>query len=112
VITTHVLDTSRGLPAAGVLVTLEVQGADASWIPIGHGDTDEDGRLMSLIPANVPIAPGVYRIVFDSGHYFRARGTKAFYPSVSIVFETMPGERHYHVPLLLAPFGYSTYRGS
>ncbi len=111
-ITTHVLDTATGKPAAGVPVRLERHGGGDRWEAIGGGDTDADGRLRTLMPGDAPLAPGVYRLVFDAAHYFRAHGTKAFYPSVIVVFETAPGERHYHVPLLLAPFGYSTYRGS
>ncbi len=108
-ITTHVLDTALGKPAAGVLVTLEIrEGAD--WLPIGTGATDADGRLQTLTPA-APAA-GVYRISFDTGAYFARSGTATFYPEVRIVFEVSDPAVHFHVPLLLAPFGYSTYRGS
>jgi 5-hydroxyisourate hydrolase len=111
-ITTHVLDTARGRPAANVTVLLEqMTGAD-HWIAIGRGETDTDGRLRTLMPGTTPLTPGVYRLVFDTGGYFQAQGVRAFYPEVVIVFETTPGEKHYHVPLLLAPFGYTTYRGS
>jgi 5-hydroxyisourate hydrolase len=106
-ITTHVLDTSCGRPAAGVPVRLEHAGAT-----LGSGATDADGRLRDLLPADAPLAPGVYRLVFDTGTYFRGEGTDAFYPHVVIDFEVLDGAQHYHVPLLLNPFGYSTYRGS
>lgn len=106
-ITTHVLDTARGRPAAGVPVRLEHGGT-----VLGSGATDADGRLRGLTPADGPLAPGVYRLVFDTGAYFRAQGTEAFYPHVSIDFHVRDGAQHHHVPLLLSPFGYSTYRGS
>lgn len=106
-ITTHVLDTSRGRPAAGIVVRLERGGAE-----LAHGRTDADGRLRDLLPADAPLQPGVYRLVFDTGPYFRDAGVEAFYPHVSIDFEIRDAGQHYHVPLLLSPFGYSTYRGS
>lgn len=106
-ITTHVLDTSRGRPAAGVPVRLEHAGT-----VLGSGVTDADGRLRDLLPAGQPLAPGVYRLVFDTGAYFGERETEAFYPHVAIDFHVRDGAQHYHVPLLLNPFGYSTYRGS
>ena len=106
-ITTHVLDTSRGRPAAGVGVRLEHGGAE-----LAHGRTDADGRLRDLLPDGMPLQPGVYRLVFDTGAYFREAGVEAFYPHVSIDFEIRDAAQHYHVPLLLNPFGYSTYRGS
>jgi len=106
-ITTHVLDTARGRPAAGVPVRLERDGR-----ALGTGTTDEDGRLRGLLPAGGPLAPGIYRLVFDTGAYFLAQGTEGFYPHVAIDFQVRDGTRHHHVPLLLSPFGYSTYRGS
>jgi 5-hydroxyisourate hydrolase len=105
-VTTHVLDTSHGRPAAGVEVTLE-QGPD--WSEVGSGRTGEDGRLAEL---GSLAAPGTYRLRFATGAYFEAAGTPAFFPEVAIQFSVeRPGE-HFHVPLLLSPFGYSTYRGS
>ncbi|HEU0301768.1 MAG TPA: hydroxyisourate hydrolase [Longimicrobium sp.] len=106
-ITTHVLDTSRGRPAAGVVVRLE-RGAAV----LASGRTDADGRLRDLLPEHVPLHPGVYRLVFDTGVYFRDQALEAFYPHVAIDFEVRDPAQHYHVPLLLSPFGYSTYRGS
>ncbi|MGH9382908.1 MAG: hydroxyisourate hydrolase [Vicinamibacterales bacterium] len=111
-ITTHVLDTAHGRPAAGVPVTLERQTAGEQWERIGQGETDSDGRLRTLMPEDSLLIAGVYRLVFDVATYFHARGSQSFYPSVVIVFEAVAGEAHYHVPLLLSPFGYSTYRGS
>ena len=111
-ITTHVLDTSTGRPATKVAVRLERDRGDATWEVLGRGETDGDGRLRTLMPAGAAIAPGHYRLTFDTGRYFDHARTTTFYPHVVIVFEILPGETHYHVPLLISPFGYSTYRGS
>ena len=111
-ITTHVLDTAVGRAAAGVHVLLERRGDNGEWQSISRGSTDNDGRLRTLYPDHQPLTAGVYRLTFDTERYFDAQGVTAFYPEVSVVFETMPGERHYHVPLLLSPFGFSTYRGT
>ena len=111
-ITTHILDTARGGAAAGVRVLLEQRGDNGEWQSINRGTTDGDGRLRTLYPDHQPLAPGVYRLTFDTGRYFETQGVTAFYPEVTVVFETMPGEKHYHVPLLLSPFGFSTYRGT
>lgn len=110
-ITTHVLDTSRGAPAAGVHVLLEMQEAPNSWRPVGRGITDGDGRLRTLM-AHEPLQVGVYRLVFNTLQYFEAQGMPTFYPRVIVEFETSAGQAHYHVPLLLSPFGYTTYRGT
>ncbi|HVT02007.1 MAG TPA: hydroxyisourate hydrolase [Thermoanaerobaculia bacterium] len=110
-ITTHVLDMSVGLPAGDVPVRLEIQTGD-SWRTLGSGRTDADGRLRTLLPEGATVAPGVYRISFDTASYFSGRGMKSFFPSVAIVFTIEDPSQHYHVPLLLSPFGYSTYRGS
>ncbi len=111
-ITTHVLDTNRGRPANGVRVELEARDSSGSWRQIGHGTTDGDGRLRTLMPDGVPVEPGAYRLTFDTGEYFARRGVAAFYPRVTVEFTTAAGEAHYHVPLLISPFGYTTYRGS
>jgi 5-hydroxyisourate hydrolase len=111
-ITTHVLDTAHGRPAAGVPITLDRMVEDGGWQLVGTGNTDPDGRLRSLIPDAGPAPPGVYRLTFDTNTYFAAHGIKSFYPYVTVTFEVMQGDSHYHVPLLLSPFGYSTYRGS
>ncbi len=118
-ITTHILDTSRGAPAAGVAVALAAQVAresgdfspDRAWRECGRGRTDGDGRCANLCGAD-KLAGGVYRLIFDTGGYFAARGVACFYPQVSVVFAIADDGQHYHVPLLLNPFGYSTYRGS
>jgi 5-hydroxyisourate hydrolase len=110
-ITTHVLDTSRGRPAAGIAVVLERYDGDA-WEEMGRGSTDADGRLRSLLPAGAPVAAGTYRLLFETGAWFDGLSTAAFYPRVVVEFVVTAGDAHYHVPLLLSPFGYSTYRGS
>jgi 5-hydroxyisourate hydrolase len=114
-ISTHVLDTSQGRPAAGVTVTLEirsVKGGVENWEPLGRGETDADGRVKNLLPAGVRLAAATCRLTFDTGAYFSARGVESFYPSVTVVFSIRDATQHYHVPLLLSPYGYSTYRGS
>jgi 5-hydroxyisourate hydrolase len=108
-ISTHILDTTRGRPASGVEVTLE-HAAPSGWTLLGRGATDADGRVKALL-ADSP-APGSYRITFQVGRYFEAAGVDAFYPEVAITFRVSGAGEHYHVPLLLNPFGFSTYRGS
>jgi 5-hydroxyisourate hydrolase len=116
-ITTHVLDTARGRPAAGVPVTLSRlldEGGGERWEQLAAAQTDADGRIGDLL-APGSLRPGTYKIRFDTGRYFAALGTEAwFYPWAEIVFRVDPdsADEHYHVPLLLNPFGYSTYRGS
>ena len=105
-LSTHVLDTSLGKPAAGITVVLESVDGQA----IGDGITDGDGRVGSLGPERLDA--GDYRLRFASGGYFAARGVEAFYPEVVVVFTVADADQHYHVPVLLNPFGYSTYRGS
>lgn len=112
-ITTHVLDTSRGRPAAGVPVTLERRaGPGDAWERLGAGATDADGRCRTLLADGHALAAGVYRLTFDTDAYARSLGAATFYPSVAITFNVRAPGEHYHVPLLLSPFGYSTYRGS
>ena len=110
-ITTHILDVSRGSPAGGVGVVLERSDA-AGWTQLGRGATDADGRLRNLMAEGDGLQPGVYRLTFDTGGYFRRLELQGFYPEVQVVFTVRDGQQHYHVPLLLSPFGYSTYRGS
>jgi 5-hydroxyisourate hydrolase len=121
-LSTHVLDATTGRPAAGLHVRLEHRG-QAGWSPACEGLTGADGRLRlsgtaaspELEPgpaADAGFEPGVYRITFGSGPYFAARGTASFYPEVTVTFEMTGNGEHYHVPLLLSPFAYSTYRGS
>jgi len=110
-ISTHVLDTAAGRPAAGVGVTLERVSARET-LALGVGVTDVDGRVRDLLAAGATLVEGTYRLRFDVGEYFGRGGRDAFYPEVVVTFRVAAGEEHYHVPLLLSPFGYSTYRGS
>ncbi|MDY7232258.1 hydroxyisourate hydrolase [Hyalangium rubrum] len=110
-LSTHVLDTQWGRPAAGVPITLEVQEG-SGWRELARGTTNSDGRVKDFLPAGTSLQAGIYRMVFDTAEYFRAHATRGFYPYVSVVFELSAPNEHYHVPLLLSPFGYSTYRGS
>jgi 5-hydroxyisourate hydrolase len=111
-VTTHVLDLAAGRPAAGVAVALEARGADGGWARLGQGATDSDGRLAGLLPAGWRLEAGVHRLVFDTGAWFAGNGLTGLYPEVSVVFEVSDPSGHYHIPLLLSPYGYSTYRGS
>ncbi|MBY6413816.1 hydroxyisourate hydrolase [Rhodococcus sp. BP-252] len=104
-ISTHVLDAVRGTPAVGVRVELFTNGVE-----IASALTDTDGRVPELLPG--PVDEGTYRLSFDTGTYFDTLGTRTFYPEVSISFAVADSGAHYHVPLLLSPFAYSTYRGS
>jgi 5-hydroxyisourate hydrolase len=103
-LSTHVLDTALGTPASGVPVRLE-RAHDAGWIEVCAGETDDDGRLRDWVPADQWHA-GTYRLVFDTA------ARSVFFPEVSVVFFVAEPDRHHHVPLLLSPYGYSTYRGS
>jgi 5-hydroxyisourate hydrolase len=107
-ISTHVLDTSRGRPAANVPVTLELQGS-GGWRAIASAATDADGRARELAQDE---AAGTYRLTFELAAYFAALGQDSFYPFVSVVFEVRSPRERYHIPLLISPYGYSTYRGS
>jgi 5-hydroxyisourate hydrolase len=109
-ITTHVLDTSLGRPAAGVQVTLEIQKG-GGWKEISRGATDADGRLRHLLEPGT-LAEGTYRLTFETHAYFQTRKIHALYPQITIAFEVQDKTEHYHIPLLLSPYGYSTYRGS
>jgi 5-hydroxyisourate hydrolase len=104
-ITTHVLDTTRGLPAARIPVQLDMFITGHGWREIGHGITNDEGRVGDF---GEPAAAGVYRLMFDIAAYLPS----AFFPSIAVAFEVRDPNDHYHLPLLLSPFGYSTYRGS
>lgn len=112
-ISTHVLDTARGRPAAGVGVILErLSAGSASAREFARGTTDADGRVGELLPAGTALEAGDYRLTFDTHAYFAASGLDGFYPAVSVVFTVRDALQRYHIPLLLSPYGYSTYRGS
>lgn len=110
-ITTHILDTARGCPAEGVRVHLHRVDGE-SPLELARGTTDDDGRIFDLLADDVVLDAGIYRMVFEVSGYFRNRGHKHFYPSVDIVFNVDGDGQHYHIPLLLSPYGYTTYRGS
>jgi 5-hydroxyisourate hydrolase len=109
-ITTHVLDTSRGRPAADIYVELHRKSGD-SWKSVGEGRTDANGRCQSLM-GGAQLETGTYRLLFHVGAYYQAQGTEGFYSDIPVIFEVRDATAHYHVPLLTNPFGYSTYRGS
>jgi 5-hydroxyisourate hydrolase len=111
-ISTHILDTSRGRPAAGVGVKLEALNAGEGWAQLAQAQTDEDGRVKAFALSEPQLAAGTYRLVFAVGGYFAALNQATFYPEVMVNFRVEGGTEHYHVPLLISPFGYSTYRGS
>lgn len=109
-LTTHVLDTSIGLPGKNISIKL-LEQINNNWKAITQGITDADGRINDLLPPGKNLLPGTYKLVFETGVYFFSRNIKSFYPEVEIQFSIFD-DTHYHVPLLLNPYGYSTYRGS
>ncbi len=109
-ITTHVLDTAVGLPGKGISIRLQVLRNNV-WQTIAQGITNTDGRISDLLPQEKTVIAGTYKMVFDTGNYYSREKIKTFYPMVEIIFNTFD-ETHYHIPLLVNPFGYSTYRGS
>jgi 5-hydroxyisourate hydrolase len=111
-ISTHVLDTAQGKPAAGVAVRLERQAAPGKWVQVSSGHTDKDGRCPQLLPDGLAFSGGEYRLTFETAAYFQAQGVQGLYPFVEITFEVRDREAHFHIPLLLSPNGYTTYRGS
>ena len=108
-ITTHVLDTARGEPAAGIPVSLHLH-SDGTWRELARGVTNRDGRLMDLLGES-KLQRGKYRLTFETGHYLSGLGG-SFFPEVEVIFEIHDPAQHYHVPLLLSPYGHATYRGS
>jgi 5-hydroxyisourate hydrolase len=110
-ISTHILDTSLGRPAADVSVTLE-QNVDGAWQPLSHRTTDLDGRVKQMLPEAKELETGEYRLTFGTGAYFEATRVAGLYPEVQITFSVRESDGHYHIPLLLTANGYSTYRGS
>lgn len=111
-ITTHILDTARGKPAQGVPVILYRQhDNDNYWDIVAANTTGKDGRIQEFADQTGLLTPGIYKLKFETTQYFERHTTSAFYPFIEVVFDVAKGG-HYHVPLLLSPFGYSTYRGS
>ncbi len=107
-ISTHILDTSLGLPAADVVITLEKKDNAGNWISIGKGQTNTDGRLAFVCPQET----GIYRLNFEIEAYYKKRKSEFFFLDTPVVFQVLSTDRKYHVPLLLNPYGYTTYRGS
>lgn len=110
-ISTHILDTALGRPAADVEVSLE-RLHSGEWLPEGAGATDIDGRCRSLLQQPEVLTPGLYRIRFETAAYYERIGVQGLYPYVEIAFQVRAGQPHYHIPLLLTPNSYTTYRGS
>ncbi len=111
-ISTHVLDVVQGKPAKGVAVRLERREISGGWVPLGSGKTDGDGRCGQLLPEGEPLRAGLYRLSFDAASYHHAQKIEGLYPVIEITFQVLEGESQFHIPLLLSPFGYTTYRGS
>jgi 5-hydroxyisourate hydrolase len=111
-ISTHVLDTALGKPAARIRVRLEHRKKNGSWLILGSSDTDADGRCPQMLAESQSLAEGQYRLVFDTATYYAAQNVLGLYPVVEIIFEVRKGESQFHIPLLLSPNGYTTYRGS
>src|SRR4026208_2603098 len=107
-ISTHILDTSTGIPASGVAVSLEMQETDESWTELSHAWTDTDGRVKPFFLVDRPVANGACRLGFDTEPYFASLSMAWLYPQVTIVFNVDDGSQHYRVPLLISPYGYST----
>jgi 5-hydroxyisourate hydrolase len=111
-ITTHVLDTTHGIPGRGITVSLEIARGQDQWTELARGVTSDDGRIAQFDPPLAPLEPNVYRLRFATGAYFSTLGVPTFYPEVHVVVQIDDMARHYHIPVLVNPFGFSTYRGS
>jgi len=111
-VSTHVLDMVHGKPVMDLSVRLEKQNAAGDWRLLTSERTDQDGRCAQLLPQGEDLSPGVYRLIFDVGNYYGLQKTDALYPAVAVMFQARAGEAHFHIPLLLSPNGYTTYRGS
>jgi 5-hydroxyisourate hydrolase len=111
-ISTHVLDLVHGRPAAHVPVRLEKQTGAGDWHLLTSSRTDQDGRCSRLLPDGEDLSAGIYRLIFDTGIYFAQHKIATLYPSVEVTFQVQEGESHFHIPLLISPNGYTTYRGS
>jgi 5-hydroxyisourate hydrolase len=111
-ITIHVLDTTIGKPGRGITVAIEAGKGVDTWVELARGVTDGDGRIRQFTPELRSLKPGVYRVRFLTAAYFKALGVDGFYPEINVIVQIDDPEQHYHIPLLLSPFGYTTYRGS
>ena len=110
-ISTHILDLARGEPATGIAVQLEFEDASGNWRTLNSMHTDDDGRCAHLL-ANSQLSPGVYRLRFEVAGYFAKQNLESFYPFVEVTFRVRGGQSNFHIPLLLSPAGYTTYRGT
>ena len=109
-LTTHILDTTKGKPARDLQIILYRNKKD-QWTEMAKGITNKDGRVPDLLKKDVVLEEGIYKMRFETSDYFDKQGVATFYPFVEIIFD-ISSQEHYHIPLLLSPFGYSTYRGS
>ena len=107
----HVLNLENGLPSPGITVTLE-RHVGQDWQPLAQGTTNEQGRIAELFPANKQFEAGEYRVVFKTGEYFEKTKHETFFPEIPVIFKVQQTDQHYYIPLLLSPYGFSTYRGS
>jgi 5-hydroxyisourate hydrolase len=110
-ITTQVLDTANGKPAAGIAAVLERKTHTAGWQAIAEGTTDLDGRINDLLSTKEAFLPGHYRFIFETGAYYLLQGTESFFPQVTVSFAVKDPMQHYHVPVLVSPFSYTAFRG-
>lgn len=107
----HVLNLEDGLPSPDVTVTLEQKSGD-SWLSLNNGVTDENGRITALFPEDQSLQTGTYRVTFETGDWFEKHGSETFFPEIPVIFNVDGEVEHYHIPLLLSPYGFSTYRGN
>ena len=107
----HILDLQSGQPMAGVAVTLE-QGKGSDWVQLSSGVTNDQGRIVALYPADQALSPGVYRVIFKTGQHYARLNQKTFFVEIPVQFNIEKVDEHYHIPLLMSPYGYSTYRGN
>lgn len=107
----HVLNTETGLPSSNITVVLEAQQGD-KWVTLNEGKTDNNGRITELYPKDTNLQKGVYKVTFKTGDWFKANNKRSFFPEVPVVFVIDGNLEHYHIPLLLSSYGYSTYRGN
>jgi 5-hydroxyisourate hydrolase len=111
-ISTHVIDIMRGRPAKGITVSLHKFSSSNQWEPLAVGTTDTDGRIRNMLDLRHILTTGTYRLSYEAADYFRALGTACFFPEVAVTFLIENPTEHYHIPLLLSPYAYSTYRGT
>jgi len=111
-ISTHILNMVHGKPAKDVQVRLEKQSASGTWRLLTSARTDQDGRCPQLLPEGEDLSAGIYRLIFETGSYYALQKIDPLYPTVEVTFQAREGESHFHIPLLLTPYGYTTYRGS